>query len=258
MKRILSAVCLMGIIFTSCNTGSSSDVSAIDSSVVPKTSATTLADTQPHAVTGPVTPQQNGLPVTLNGSATNTVLPAGTVPVTAPQVTATSATTAPGMNPPHGQPGHRCDINVGAPLNSKPNPTTAPTVAQSQTQTPVQATITQPNQTTKTQPVQTNITSQPVATKTAPGMNPPHGEPNHRCDIAVGAPLNSKPAAVPAITQTPVQQPAQSPNVTPAGTTTFTAPGMNPPHGQPNHRCDIAVGAPLNSAPVKKDSVAHK
>jgi len=29
-----------------------------------------------------------------------------------------------------------------------------------------------------------------------PGMNPPHGEPGHRCDIAVGAPLNSKPATV--------------------------------------------------------------
>ncbi|HMI79174.1 MAG TPA: hypothetical protein VK484_10280 [Ferruginibacter sp.] len=250
MKRILSAVGLMGIIFTSCNTGSSSDVAAIDSSVVPKTSATTLADTQPQTVTGPITPQQNGLPVTLNGSASNTVLPAGTVPVTAPQVTATSTTTAPGMNPPHGQPGHRCDINVGAPLNSKPNPTTTPT------QPPVQATITQPNQPTTTQPIQTSI-SQPAATTTAPGMNPPHGQPNHRCDIAVGAPLNSKPAAAPAITQTPVQQPAQSPNVTPAGTTTFTAPGMNPPHGQPNHRCDIAVGAPLNSAPVKKDTVAH-
>ncbi|OYX80389.1 MAG: hypothetical protein B7Y83_18505 [Flavobacteriales bacterium 32-34-25] len=30
---------------------------------------------------------------------------------------------------------------------------------------------------------------------TAEGMNPPHGEKGHRCDIAVGAPLNSKPAA---------------------------------------------------------------
>ena len=29
----------------------------------------------------------------------------------------------------------------------------------------------------------------------------------------------------------------------------LTARGMNPPHGQPNHRCDIAVGAPLNSPP---------
>ena len=30
------------------------------------------------------------------------------------------------------------------------------------------------------------------------------------------------------------------------------APGMNPPHGQPNHRCDIAVGAPLDSPPGKQ------
>lgn len=28
----------------------------------------------------------------------------------------------------------------------------------------------------------------------------------------------------------------------PAGT---TAPGMNPPHGQPGHRCEIPVGSPL-------------
>ena len=27
--------------------------------------------------------------------------------------------------------------------------------------------------------------------------------------------------------------------------------GLNPPHGKPGHRCDIAVGAPLNSAPAK-------
>jgi hypothetical protein len=29
------------------------------------------------------------------------------------------------------------------------------------------------------------------------------------------------------------------------------AKGMNPPHGQPNHRCDIAVGQPL-SLPISK------
>jgi hypothetical protein len=33
-------------------------------------------------------------------------------------------------------------------------------------------------------------------------MNPPHGQPGHRCDIPVGQPLNSKPA--------PAQQPAQN------------------------------------------------
>lgn len=51
-------------------------------------------------------------------------------------------------------------------------------------------------------------------------LNPPHGQPGHRCDIAVGQPLNS--------------QPKQQSNV-----------NVNPPHGQPGHRCDLAVGAPL-------------
>ena len=85
--------------------------------------------------------------------------------------------------------------------------------------------------------------SAPVSV-TAPGMNPPHGQPNHRCDIAVGVPLDSPPgtgkSAPPAVSQ----------QITPGqGNTTPTAPGMNPPHGQPNHRCDIAVGVPLDSPP---------
>jgi hypothetical protein len=80
---------------------------------------------------------------------------------------------------------------------------------------------------------------------TAPGMNPPHGQPNHRCDIAVGASLDSPPGTRPT-------QPIPSQLNVPAQTTTpSTAPGMNPPHGQPNHRCDIAVGAPLDSPPGK-------
>ena len=29
------------------------------------------------------------------------------------------------------------------------------------------------------------------------------------------------------------------------GTTTEVAEGMNPPHGEPGHRCDIQVGQPL-------------
>ncbi len=75
------------------------------------------------------------------------------------------------------------------------------------------------------------------------GLNPAHGQPGHRCDIAVGAPLNSPAAAKPATTQTTQ---TITPVVTPASTAK-TAPGMNPAHGQPGHRCDIAVGAPLNS-----------
>lgn len=69
-------------------------------------------------------------------------------------------------------------------------------------------------------------------------LNPEHGKPGHRCDIAVGAPL---PASANAITT------AQSP-VTPAATAQVA---LNPEHGKPGHRCDIAVGAPLNSKPVE-------
>lgn len=93
------------------------------------------------------------------------------------------------------------------------------------------------------------ITQATAPTNTAPGMNPPHGQPGHRCDISVGAPLNSKPAAPAATTiNTQPQQPAVTMKEVP--NTVKTAPGMNPPHGEPNHRCDIAVGAPLNSKPA--------
>jgi hypothetical protein len=76
---------------------------------------------------------------------------------------------------------------------------------------------------------------------TVAGMNPPHGQPGHRCDIAVGAPLSSppgRPPAPPAVSQQAVQ---------PQTANAQTAPGMNPPHGQPGHRCDIPVGSPLDS-----------
>ena len=88
------------------------------------------------------------------------------------------------------------------------------------------------------------------------GINPAHGQPGHRCDIAVGAPLNSAPTQG----QTATAQPGQTLQVKPGQqnvvtTTTVTpqkvAKGMNPPHGQPGHRCDIAVGAPLNSPAAK-------
>ncbi|SHG18259.1 hypothetical protein SAMN05444396_105254 [Flavobacterium segetis] len=98
------------------------------------------------------------------------------------QVAATEAspvspsTTVAGMNPAHGQPGHRCEIPVGAPLNT-PSSTTKPVVT---TANPTVTTAVAPNV----------ITQNPVVTTpTAEGMNPPHGQTNHRCDIAVGAPL---------------------------------------------------------------------
>ena len=67
-------------------------------------------------------------------------------------------------------------------------------------------------------------------------MNPAHGQPGHRCDIPVGAPLNGA---------------AGNSNSTPTLNKTNSVPasisgnGVNPPHGQPGHRCDIKVGDPL-------------
>ena len=104
-------------------------------------------------------------------------------PVTTNPSTVPATTTAAGMNPPHGEPGHRCDINVGAPLDSKPAP----------------ANVQQQPAAVTAQPNPPTVSQVPNTQKTAPGMNPPHGEPGHRCEIAVGAPLDSKPA----ITTTP-------------------------------------------------------
>jgi len=104
------------------------------------------------------------------------------------------------------------------------------------------------------------VNQAPVATKA--GMNPPHGQAGHRCDIAVGAPLNSpvaKAVTPPATTGKPsfTTTTTSTPNTTSTAPTTgtpellktdtpvATAPGMNPPHGQEGHDCAVAVGAPL-------------
>jgi hypothetical protein len=104
--------------------------------------------------------------------------------------------------------------------------------------------------------MQQNMPVQPamqpvVAQPNTAGLNPAHGQPGHRCDISVGAPLNSKPAAQNASPVAVNSSPAPAITaVAPAVNQQVTAPGMNPPHGQPGHRCDISVGAPLNSKPA--------
>jgi hypothetical protein len=146
---------------------------------------------------------------------------------------------AAGVNPAHGQPNHRCDIPVGAPLN-----------------TPANGTAPQSNQVQMQPQVQTITQSAVAKTVTPKGMNPPHGQPNHRCDIPVGAPLNSKPAAAAASATTPAAssgvisknitvQPPVPALLSTSAANTQTPEGMNPPHGQAGHRCDIAVGASL-------------
>lgn len=71
------------------------------------------------------------------------------------------------LNPPHGQPGHRCDIPVGQPLTSGGNNFGS---------TPQNVQLTTPLMQENNQQGQGNI-------------NPPHGQPGHRCDIPVGQPL---------------------------------------------------------------------
>gem|GEM_PF-4409041 len=123
--------------------------------------------------------------------AVNTVNPVQSqtsdpVPVNNTAGTSTKGTTLPvsgnsaGLNPAHGEPGHRCDIPVGSPLSGKP--TQQPEVKNTQAIQPT--VISQPSPTTV----------QPAGnTTSASGLNPAHGQPGHRCDIPVGSPLNSKP-----------------------------------------------------------------
>jgi hypothetical protein len=90
----------------------------------------------------------------------------------------------------------------------------------------------------------TQVQTVAAPVKVAKGMNPSHDQPGHRCDIPVGAPLNSPIATG----KTTAPQVVSNTSVTvPSATVAPTPKGMNPPHGQPGHRCDISVGAPLNS-----------
>lgn len=174
-------------------------------------------------------PSSQTIPLNMDGNNT----------ATTPLTITPSGTTTAGLNPEHGQPGHRCELAVGAPLNSAPAQSSNPTIS-----------TTPAINTPSTSPINfsTDKLTQPATT--APGMNPPHGEPGHRCDIAVGEPLSSKPAAV----TTPEIKTTTDQVVQPTATTK-TAPGMNPPHGEPGHRCDIGVGEPL-STPVSPNYTA--
>lgn len=186
------AVLLISAAFVSCAGSDNSDYT--DKSIIPEGKQNTVNN------------QDTSLPNTVNGisvtapvqSAVNSInLPAAEASalnrnpqnVTVTQAAAVQNTGNVQLNPPHGQPNHRCDISVGAPLNSPPAPA-----------------ATQPK----------IITAQQPAQNTVAGMNPPHGEPNHRCDIAVGASLNSKPASVPMPAQVnradaqPLQQPVKA------------------------------------------------
>jgi len=188
------------------------------------------------------------------GSSTNSATaPVIAQPQTTTTVTPTTNNKPNSLNPAHGQPGHVCGTAVGAPLNG--NPTPIPTQPQP-TVTPA---------------------AKSSSTPTDKSLNPAHGQPGHRCDINVGAPLNSKAQTA------PKQNPAAviNPNPTEAASRwggsplnnstaalqqnqlatndvkSVVAPGMNPAHGQPGHRCDIPTGTSLSQPIVKTDALKN-
>ncbi len=106
-------------------------------------------------------------------------------------------------------------------------------------------------------PIQMTRNTPQAAPSASVRINPPHGQPGHSCDVEVGAPLPAAGASVTPATGAspmmvpnqgaPVAQPAPLPppmqlNLNASGSTVK----LNPAHGQPGHRCEIAVGAPLN------------
>ncbi|HRQ31261.1 MAG TPA: hypothetical protein PLU49_14360 [Saprospiraceae bacterium] len=76
---------------------------------------------------------------------------------------------------------------------------------------------------------------------TAPGMNPPHGQPGHKCEIPVGSPLDGSGS----VSAKPKTAPLNNMATTPPTEGADEGVMKNPPHGQPGHRCDIPVGSPL-------------
>lgn len=121
------------------------------------------------------------------------------VATTSPTVvtpTMVQPTTAKGMNPAHGQPGHRCDIAVGAPLNSPPGKVDAKK-PETNTKVTTISSNSQPGVVTSNGATITTTNNNPGAATVSPivtpeGMNPPHGQEGHDCAVAVGAPLPKK------------------------------------------------------------------
>lgn len=90
--------------------------------------------------------------------------------------------------------------------------------------------------------------SAPAANMASSGaVNPPHGQPGHRCEIPVGAPLDGSGSTKQmTVTPTPTQNATPPPApLAPAATSTLASGTPNPAHGVAGHRCDVKVGDPL-------------
>lgn len=144
------SIAFIALIFSSCeNSGSPK---TMDPS--PSAPATTITPPPPVATSGNA------------GTVTNT-------PAAAATQTTTSSAAAIALNPAHGQPGHRCDIPVGTPLNSPAGSNPAP--ATNSNSAPVMLKPQAP-----LQPVNKSVR-----------INPAHGAPGHDCSVPVGQPLKN-------------------------------------------------------------------
>ena len=133
-------------------------------------------------------------------------------------------------------------VFTGCGPNKKSDLTTTPPISPANgaliNQAPI---ITAPAASANDAPVQlTTPQSQSGIPATAVALNPAHGMPKHRCDIPVGAPLNS-----PAQTNVTTAPRLPAPTLPLPSAPDLVAAGTNPPHGQPGHDCSIPVGAPL-------------
>jgi hypothetical protein len=153
---LTASVLVVSIALMSC---AASDSPEIDRSIMPSETATPVVDNVATDTSKVVQPgSEQGISIT--------------APVKALPATNSKGSSAP--NPAHGQPGHRCDIAVGAPLNS-------PVASSAQPQ--VQTVSASPA------PVSVTTTTGAASAGSNPTLNPAHGQPGHDCSIAVGAPL---------------------------------------------------------------------
>jgi hypothetical protein len=161
MKKILPcAIALLSLI--ACNSNQPEQDKSI---MVPQKTATTMDSTNMGQQSATANPAMTAAPTT-------TAMPSAQPKITA--ATAAALAASGGLNPEHGQPNHRCDIPVGAPLS-----------------TPAQSAQSQTVQTVKgAQPAISTGTPASVPNNSTAKLNPPHGEPGHDCKIPVGQPLN--------------------------------------------------------------------
>lgn len=182
MKNVYIIACFIAAFILGACGGS--DSPAYDNSLVPANATkpvtpVTIADTL-LSDTAKTTAAINTTPVVTQSQAVPAKTTAAISTTPAVQSRAVPAKITAGLNPAHGQPGHRCDISVGAPLNSPVQNISSPQVQSSPvTPTPVIQ-----------QPVVSGQKSSSIGTGSGK-INPPHGQPGHDCAVAVGAPLKN-------------------------------------------------------------------